>query len=352
MGTPFLQARPLVGRLALLAVLAMCTFAQAGAAEVPKGTLQRVVVHGRSLEGSLLSISADREVSVYLPPNYSRESKRRYPVVYALHGFGSSGADWPGFLEAPAAFDRAIAAGARPMIIVMPNAMTPLGGSMFSNSVASGDWEGFVADDLVRWTDSHYRTLADRASRGLAGFSMGGYGALRLAMKRPDVFGSVYVMSACCLAPQVSPAPAPGALDGFSALEKVRTLEDAKSLGFAAAPLAMAAAWSPNPAAAPLYFDLPTRDGKPQPLVIAEWSANAILAMVPQYVPALRRLNNFALDVGLQDPLRKDTEALHELLDAYRIKHSFQTYEGAHGDKVAARFETVVVPYFSFALKS
>ena len=57
---------------------------------------------------------------------------------------------------------------------------------MYSNSVTTGDWETFVAKDLVGYIDSHYRTLARRESRGLAGHSMGGYGTMRIGMKYPD----------------------------------------------------------------------------------------------------------------------------------------------------------------------
>jgi S-formylglutathione hydrolase FrmB len=88
-------------------------------------------------------------------------------------------------------------------------------GSMYSNSPTTGDWERFVAEDLVAFIDSHYRTLAKPISRGLAGQFMGGYGALRIGMKRPDVFSSLYIMSACCLgmtdsAPETMlPTPSP-----------------------------------------------------------------------------------------------------------------------------------------------
>lgn len=314
------------------------------------GSLERVMVHGTSLEGALAGYPADRQVTIYLPPGYASDPARRYPVIFALHGFGGSGADWPGFLGAPDAFDRAIAAGAAPMIVVMPDAMTQLGGAMFSNSVTTGDWEGFVADDLVAWVDAHYRTLPVRDSRGIAGFSVGGYGALRLAMKRPDVFSSLYAMSSCCLPPQVPPVPAEGSLAGFAALEAIRTPEDAAKLGFGAAPLAMAAAWSPNPARPPFFFDLPTKDGVPQPDIIAAWSANALLVMIHQYVPALRRLKGIALDVGAQDYLLADNQRLHELLDRYRIRHTFAMYEGGHGDRIAERFEQQVWPHFSATL--
>jgi len=109
------------------------------------------------------------------------------------------------FVDAPLAIDRAIASGAREMIVVMPDAYTIYRGRMYSNSVTTGDWEGFVTRDLVAYIDSHYRTIPARASRGLAGHSMGGYGTIRIGMKYPDIFSSLYAMSACCLTPNADP---------------------------------------------------------------------------------------------------------------------------------------------------
>ncbi len=96
--------------------------------------------------------------------------------------------------------DKDIAAGTmKEMILVNPDAHTKYDGSMYSASLTTGDWEVFVAEDLVSYIDSHYRTMANRMSRGLGGHSMGGYGTVRIGMKRPDVFSSLYIMSACCL---------------------------------------------------------------------------------------------------------------------------------------------------------
>ena len=165
------------------------------------GTVERITVHGKALEGNLEGDSPDREVTVYLPPSYAGDQTRRYPVVYLLHGYGGRDDTFTGRLaRLQESADRLAAAqGFSEPIVVTPNAFTLHKGSMYSNSVTTGDWERFIAEDLVAYIDSHYRTLAKRMSRGLAGHSMGGYGALRIGMKRPDVFSSLYIMSACCL---------------------------------------------------------------------------------------------------------------------------------------------------------
>ena len=73
---------------------------------------------------------------------------------------------------------------------------------MYSSSVTTGDFEEFIAQDLVAFVDAHYRSIPGRSSRGLVGHSMGGYGATRIGMKHADVFGSLYIMSPCCLSPR------------------------------------------------------------------------------------------------------------------------------------------------------
>src|SRR6516225_4031815 len=88
------------------------------------GTVDVVAVHGPSLEGNLEGDSPDRQVSIYLPPRYRADRTRRYPVVYLLHGYTDTDDRWFGriehFINVPAVTDRAIAAGAREVIVVMP----------------------------------------------------------------------------------------------------------------------------------------------------------------------------------------------------------------------------------------
>ncbi len=85
------------------------------------------------------------------------------------------------------------------VIVVMPDAHTRFQGSFYSSSPTTGDWESYVYEELVAYIDSHYRTIADVESRGLAGHSMGGYGTIRIGIKRPDVFSSIYALNPCCL---------------------------------------------------------------------------------------------------------------------------------------------------------
>jgi len=307
--------------------------------------VERVKVHGSSLEGNLEGDSVDRDVIVFLPPSYARDTLRRYPVVYALHGFSIGAEQWTQEIHVPQTIEGAFALGAREMIVVLPDSKTRHGGSMYSSSATTGDFERFIARDVVAYVDTHYRTIADRRSRGLVGHSMGGYGAARIGMRHPDVFGALYIMSPCCLAARTT---RPVDADAARALEAVRTPEDEAALSFyQRATLAMAAAWSPDPHRPPLFLDLPTKDGAVQADVLARWTANAPLVLVDQYVGNLRRYGGIAMDVGDQDGLRVDAGRLHEDLDAYGIANAFEIYPGTHTSAVADRFQNHVLPFFS-----
>jgi enterochelin esterase-like enzyme len=308
-------------------------------------TVQHVKVHGASLEGNLEGNAVDRDVIVVLPPGYQSETSRRYPVVYALHGYSIGAEQWTGEIHVPQTIEGAFARGAREMIVVLPDAKTVHNGSMYSSSVTTGDFERFVASDVVTYVDAHYRTIPDRRSRGLVGHSMGGYGAARIGMKHADVFGSLYLMSPCCLSARRA---GPANPENEKALAAVTSPAESARLPFALrAQLASAAAWSPNPKNPPLYLDLPTKDGEAQPDVLARWAANAPLSFVDQYIGDLRRYDGISIDVGDQDGLRVDAGRLHEVLDRYGVPNSFEIYQGTHTSAVAVRFQDHVLPFFS-----
>src|SRR6188474_205982 len=308
--------------------------------------VERITIHGQALEGNLEGDAVDRDALVFLPPAYNQNRTRRYPVVYALHGYSIGADQWSKEIHVPQTIEGAFAKGAREMIVVLPDSKTVHNGSMYSSSVTTGDFENYVARDVVAYMDAHYRTIANRTSRGLVGHSMGGYGATRIGMKHADVFGSLYIMSPCCLSAR-SAGPANPANE--EALAAVKTPADSAKLSFGLrAQLASAAAWSPNPNNPPLYLDLPI--GPNQQSVLARWAANAPLAFIDQYIQNLRQYRAIAIDVGDQDNLKVDTGKLHDVLTNYGIKHDFEIYSGTHTSHVAVRFQDNVMPFFSRTL--
>lgn len=307
--------------------------------------VEQITVHGTSLEGNLEGDAVDRPVMIYLPPSYASDKKRRYPVVYALHGYSIGAEQWSKEIHVPQTIEGAFAQGAQEMIVVLPDSKTVHNGSMYSSSITTGNFEKFIAKDVVAYIDAHYRTIPNRASRGLVGHSMGGYGATRIGMKYPNVFGSLYIMSPCCLsARKLGPAGA----ELEKAVKNMKTPTDSASLPFGTrAQLASAAAWSPNPKNPPLYLDLPVKDGEPQPDILAKWAANAPLAFVDQYIDNLRQYKAISLDVGDKDGLRTDAAKLHQVFDEYGLQNSFEIYKGTHTSAVADRFQNHVMLFFS-----
>jgi S-formylglutathione hydrolase FrmB len=179
---------------------------------------------------------------------------------------------------------------------------------------------------------------------------MGGYGTIRIGMKRPDVFSSLYIMSACCLLNSggrgggnraaAAPAETPG--EGARGQRA-----GGRGAGFANAGSAQAAAWASNPNNPPQFFDLPVNDGVPQPLIVAKYAANSPLVMIDQYVTNLKKYHAIMGEVGTQDSLAASNKQMDQILTDFGVKHTFETYEGDHTNRVKERFELKVLPFFS-----
>ncbi len=318
-------------------------------------TVEHIKIHGASLEGNLEGDAVDRDAIVFLPPSYAKDKHRRYPVVYALHGYSIGAEQWTHEIHMPQTIEGAFAQGAKEFIVVLPDSKTLHNGSMYSSSVTTGNFEIYVAHDVVAYIDAHYRTIPNRTARGLVGHSMGGYGATRIGMKHPNVFGSLYIMSPCCLSPMAGrqgnrAAGGPGGQipDLEKALAAIKTpADEEKAPFFLRAQLASAAAWAPDPKNPPLYLDLPIKNGEPQPDIVAKFAANTPLAFIDQYIGNLRQYRAISIDVGDQDGLKTDTTKLHNVLDSYGIENGFEIYKGTHTSAVADRFQNYVMPFFS-----
>ena len=313
-----------------------------------------------SLEGNLVGDSPDRSIIVYLPPGYEQQKKMRYPVVYLLHGFNGYGVGNKGWIREGGAFNvetinRLITEKKiSPMIVVMPDGSNRYGGSMYTNSITTGNWEDYIVRELVAFIDKNYRTLPRAESRGIAGHSMGGYGALKLAMKHPEVFGAVFGSSPCCMT-YVPPAVTP---ESLIAATKLTSFEEADKAPFPVrVSFAFAAAWSPNPKNPPFFSDYPISrnrdDSERSAEVQARWLANIPTYMVDQYATNLRRLRGIAISAGTQEvTLQNSNRRFAEALKRNQIEHTFEVFEGGHTDKTRERIETSILPFFSRTLVS
>jgi S-formylglutathione hydrolase FrmB len=306
--------------------------------------MEKHSVYSPSVAGNLEGNSAERTVYVFLPPSYDKTKKRHYPVIYFLHGFNSTPDD---YLKRVTFNDdlKGVGKATHEMIVVVPDSYTKWGGSMYSNSPTIGNFEDFIATDLIRWVDAQYRTLARRESRGIAGHSMGGYGALKLGMKHPDIFGALYAMNPCCMIPR------PASLADLK-FETMTVEQALKAPWMERGNFAVASAWSPNPNKPPFYSDLGTKDGKPDTFVVAQWAANSPAAMAAAYLPALKSLAGIAIDTGDTDFVKDDDILIHDVLTKFGVAHDWEIYVGDHGNKMPERFRTHVLPFFTKHLKA
>jgi S-formylglutathione hydrolase len=314
-----------------------------------------------SLRGNLIGDSARKPITVYLPPSYSRTRTKRYPVVYLLHGFSASHRAFMGGvysnMNTRLSMDSLIHAGlSKEMIVVTPNADNPFDGGFYRNSPVTGNWEDYIYKDVVSFIDRRYRTIRNRSARGIAGHSMGGYGALWIGMRHPEVFSAMYLLSPCCLrdfgdVSQRGTGPWKAAL-------RVTSVDSVLKAGFTADLLiALAAVYSPNPSRPPLFVDFPNRlDGDsivPVPETTERWLSASPMMFVPVYAENLRRLA-IGFDAGRQDALKDipvSVSMLDSVLTGLQIPHRAELYDGDHMRRIRSRLETNVFPFFSEHLK-
>ena len=300
---------------------------------------ERIKVHGASLEGNLDGNSPDRDVFVFLPPSYDESANKRYPVVYFLHGYSVGIDAYDGLAHFQEAVDQAAAAG-NEVIMVVPDANTKYKGAMYGASVTTGDFPRYVATELVSYIDAHYRTIANPASRGLSGHSMGAFGTLKIAMMYPGVFSSIYAMAPCCLSPSNMTA------EQLATVAALTPEQIASGAGFALATPATLAAWAPDPSNPPHYVSTGVKDGVVDPLLLARLHANSPLVLLPQYLPAMKALEAIRVEVGDKDFLLRDDTWMHEELDRFGVTHEWKMFEGDHGNRVNARIRSELLPFF------
>jgi S-formylglutathione hydrolase FrmB len=191
------------------------------------------VTHGDTIRGDVRAdtirsqaLGVQKRLLVYLPPSYGQQPARRYPVVFYLHGAWGAEDDWVTLGHIDRTMDSLIASGTPEMIVVLPDgddgwyttwnalnnttacrADTKRREPAATYCVPWPKYDEYVARDLVAHVDSSYRTLARRQHRGIGGLSMGGYGAISLALRYPDVFAAAASHSGVLSPRYAGPSP-------------------------------------------------------------------------------------------------------------------------------------------------
>jgi S-formylglutathione hydrolase FrmB len=240
----------------------------------------------------------------------------------------------------------------REMIIVVPDADTKYLGAMYTNTPVLGNYEDYITRDLVEHLDNQYRTLPQSASRGIAGHSLGGYGAIYLAMKYPEVYAAVYghEPSALVLELWVDSYITPSVLNIIQSkdMNQFRGADYSVQRGFF-----MAASFSPNPDNPPFFVDWPWElvDGQIKRIepIWNKWLEYELLTMVTSLRQKLLELKAIRFDAGTgaQGP---SARIFDQTLTAAGIPHIYEEFAGGHSDRTAERVETKVLPFFSDVL--
>ncbi len=341
-----------------LLILSLQTFSFA-----QKGKLLREIVHGRFLENTVTNENPDRNVSIYLPPGYENSANKRYPILYLLHGITDTDETWTkawqqdndGYATLQDVMDRGISEGKfGEMIVVIPDQKTNWFGSFYVNSSVTGSWDDWTSKELIKHIDGKYRTITKAENRAIAGHSMGGYGAITLAMKHPEIFSVAYGMNPAIIdwgGDLTIDTPAFEFVLNAKSFEEVGNTGEIYNIGV----ITLAQAFSPNPDNPPFYCDFPFKkvDGKlvPNDKAFDKWAEHSPINMVKKYRQNLMKLRGLRFDSGYEDEFRLipvNSRRLSSELTNNGIEHIFEEYNGDHRNRMwgkDGRLRTEVLPY-------
>ena len=303
------------------------------------------------LAANMLGDLGERDLFVYLPPGYE-DSDRSYATAYLLHAFGQSaetlvnpltdGQKWRPPLEdvLEPVFGRM---GVPPMIVVVPGGNSRWGCGQWVDSPVSGHFGSYVAKDVVSFVDSTYRTIAQRPSRAVFGFSSGGMGAWNIVSQNPDIFAAMAVLSADSFLDMthkvfpykyfdnIWPEAPDGPVEG----------DDWSMMAYA-----YSAAYSPNPEKPPYFVDLPVAwpSGELIPEVWSRWLSHDPVENYRDRLDNLRSLSGILLDAGVNDDyeLQWGHRVLSHRLSEAGIAHNITENTGNHGGRSHERLQVAL----------
>jgi pimeloyl-ACP methyl ester carboxylesterase len=328
----------------------------------------RIVFHrfeSKILKSNPLNDPYIRDVIVYLPPGYSQTNSKGYPAVMYLPAYGSFGKmllNLDPFSETiEARMNRLIfEKRSGPMVLVLVDCFTKFGGSQYINSTATGMYEDYITNEIIRFVDENYNI----SNHGIMGHSSGGYGALILGMRHPDIFQALVDHSGdsafeYCYLPDFPKAlevyrGAGGGNHGdpkkwfeefWQKPNKHQDPLDVTALNI----LGMAAHYSPNPGSPYLGCDFPfdLETGEIKQDVWNRWISCDPTRMVIKYQDNLKKMKLIYIDCGMRDEfnIHLGCRILHSKLEKMRISHFYEEFLGGHS-KISYRYD-VSLPMIS-----
>ncbi|GAB5562868.1 MAG: hypothetical protein SynsKO_45150 [Synoicihabitans sp.] len=309
-----------------------------------------------------IGLDLERDAMVYLPPGYDEAPDTRFPVIYYLHNFWWSNAQLFEDGVVQATFDRAIANGViRPFILVAADYTSPTTGSFYPNSPVTGRMQDYTIEEVVPLIDSRYRTIPHRDGRGVTGDFVGAYGAMRFAMFRPDIFGTVYGLHPVA----TGEGPTPGVhFPNWELIHGAKSFADLAGHGREEVFVTMAQDFAPNVNRPPLFADFMMEPNQAGDLVVHHENYhelnNAFLLnrMAGDYVENLRSLNGIKFDWGRFDQTYSHVHSNRQfcrLLFELGVEVEAEEYQGntwEHNWTEYGRVYTSLLPFFERHLAS
>ena len=228
--------------------------------------------------------------SVYLPDGYET-SQRNYPVVYLLHGFSDDETGWIQYGEAGEITDKGVAEGAFPScILIIPDGKV----TWYCNSFdGKNRWEDMFVKELIPHVEKEYRIRAKKEFRAIAGLSMGGYGALGLSMRNPELFSSCVALSS-----------------GTFSDEEITAQDDNTYQAY--------------------FKNIFGSDLKGDERLTDSWKANSPLHLIHTVSAEKLKGIRFYIDCGDDDFLYKGNSMLHTEMRELNIPHEYRVRNGGH----------------------
>ncbi len=287
-------------------------------------------IYSPGLEGNLLRDTSTQPVKVYLPPSYDDFPENEYPVLYLLGGYTW---DHNAYYDDHQLFERLNEMISRkiivPMIVVTPNAKNKYDGSSYVNSYVTGNWEGYIVQDVIQGIENKYSVLKQPQSRGLSGFSGGGYGATILGMKHSSLFNSVCIMAGAKLDFEdllISPFK-----EHIINAAKINEFRKSDRWEIRAM-IASAADYAPDSTAIPLLGRFPyNKDSVFIDSIWQKWLLHDPITLLETYKDSLLTLDTLQMYIGDEDRGHiAGHESFHQALLDHGIEHGYEVYHGDH----------------------
>jgi S-formylglutathione hydrolase len=333
----------------ILLVSLVLSFQITTSATTQGGKLVTVGIHSPGLENNVFKDAATRNVTVYLPACYEADQEKSYPVLYLLPWENSTHKGWFSICNdkyLQEILDNCILAGKiKPMIVVVPDGSNKMKGSWYSNSLVTGKWEDYIVKDVVEYIDFHFRTIPFAESRGIAGHSMGGYGALKLATKHPDVFSAVYSLNAF-VDFETFMSDTVIWKKSITTAQSSQTFPTGDPLSDKL--IAMAAAFAPDKNNEPFYGSLfRSGDGSFNAEAAEKWLDHDPYRMINTYEEHLKKLKGIIIDCSNSDATIFLNSRYHQALKNKNIPADFRYYSGSDEKLLLERARQFMLPMFS-----